>query len=323
MFTNRTLSSGIGGHDTPRRRVVAFPLGSAACLAACVLSPVPGRADDAHLDRAVPAQAEVVVMRAGRECFTSLIHASGYLMPRRAAVVMFVAPGYQVTEVLAKVGDTVKQGDVLARLAAPGSPPADKAKAPPGVDLRATANGLIVEDTAFVGMLTSEKAKPLFTLAVDGVIEASVSVPSVHILELKAGQVARLTTRDGGVLDGRVRRTPATIDPDTQMGATRLSIAAQKGLELAQFVRARIEAKRSCGIGVPTAALRRTSAGNLVQIVKDDRILDRPVKLGLSNETDTEITANVAEGDLVVASAGSSREGDSVKPVFSDLQDAR
>lgn len=283
--------------------------------------------------------------RAARECFTSLINASGYLVPRRAAAIMFVAPGYRVTAVLAKAGDTVKRGDVVARLA-PTSPPPDKAKAsgdtkapgdtrapgdrapgdtkaPADLALTSMASGLVLQGTAFEGMPTSEKGGPLFTLAVDGVIEASVDVPSVHILELKVGQVARLTTRDGRVLDGLVRRTPAAVDPASQMGATRLSIASAKGLEPSRFVRATIEARRSCGVGVPTAALRRTSAGPIVQVVKDDRILDRAVRLGLAGPTDSEVASGLAEGDLVVASTGSLREGDPVKPVFADLQDAR
>ncbi len=271
--------------------------------------------------RATPTRAEIVVARAARECFTSLIHASGYLVPRRSAVVMFVAPGYRVTQVLAKAGDTVKRGDVVAR-ATPASPPPDK-KAPADVPVTAMASGLVLQSTAFEGMLTSEKAGPLFTLAVDGEIEAAADVPSLHILELKTGQVARVTLSDGRVLDGRVRRTPAIVDPASQMGTTRLSIAAAKGLDPSRFVQATIEARRSCGVGVPTAALRRTSAGPIVQVVKDDRILDRSVTLGLASATDSEVASGLAEGDLVVASTGSLRDGDRVKPVFSDLQDAR
>ena len=57
--------------------------------------------------------------------------------------------------------------------------------------------------------------------------------------------------------------------------------------------------------------------------MKDDRILDRSVTLGLASATDSEVASGLAEGDLVVASTGSLREGDPVKPIFSDLQDAR
>lgn len=289
---------------------------------ACGIAVESSRAEDTGALRAVPQTAEIVVKRASRECFTGLIHASGYLVPRHSAVVMFVAPGYKIIEVRAKVGDTIKRGDVVAR-AAPATLSTEKGKAPPEVDLKASAAGLILQSTAFEGMLISEKTKPLFTIAVDGAIEASVDVPSVHLLELKAGQAARLTMRDGSTLDGLVRRTPAIVDAASQMGTTRVSIESAKGLEPSRFIRATIEARRSCGIGAPMAALRRTSAGTTVQIVQNDVIVDRSVKLGLANETDSEVTSGLSEGDLLVAGTGSSREGDRVKPVFSDAQDSR
>ena len=44
------------------------------------------------------------------------------------------------------------------------------------------------------------------------------------------------------------------------------------------------------------------------------------MQTGFHSDTDSEIRAGVREGDLVVANAGSSlRDGDRVKPVFSEV----
>ena len=263
--------------------------------------------------------AEVVVRRAAEKCFTSLVHASGYLVPRATAVVMLNAPGYRITEVRAKAGDTVKRGDVVAR-AAPITP--EKPGAPGDVDIRSLVAGTVLASTAVVGMPTSEKAPPLFTIAVDGTIEAAVAVPSVHILELAIGQAARVTMRDGGVQAAKVRRTPASVDPASQMGTARLSIDTAGKLEPSSFVLATIEARRSCGVGVPTAALRRTSAGTYVQVIADDVIARRAVTVDLADDADSEVATGLAAGDVVVVGPDASREGDRVTPVYADPRDA-
>ena len=285
----------------------------------------PCRAEDRSIVLPTPAPAEIAVRRATRECFTSLVHASGYFVPRQTAVILMPSAGYRVLEVRAKVGGSVARGDVVARLGAT-KPQGDKSKASEmkaveTVELKAPVAGVVLQSNAFEGMITSPMAKPLFTLAVDGEIEAAVEVPSVHILELKPGQPAHLSLRDGGLLEGRVRRTPAIVDPSSQMGTTRLSIDKGAGLEPSRFVGATIEARRSCGMGVPMSALRRTSAGTSIEVVVGDVITTRAVSLGLSNDTDSEVTSGLAEGDVFVAGAGSSRDGDRVKPVLTDPTD--
>jgi type II secretory pathway component PulC len=48
------------------------------------------------------------------------------------------------------------------------------------------------------------------------------------------------------------------------------------------------------------------------------------VSAGMVNDTDVEITKGLEEGDLVVASTDTSlRDGDRVRPIFANLQDAR
>ena len=82
------------------------------------------------------------------------------------------------------------------------------------------------------------------------------------------------------------------------------------------FASATIDATRSCGVSVPRTAVHHRTDGTSVQIVQDNTIEKRLVKVGLHSDTHTEIREGLREGELVVADAGSSlRHGDKVKPL--------
>jgi multidrug efflux pump subunit AcrA (membrane-fusion protein) len=292
-----------------------------AAIAAWVsLAVAPGQAEDR---RQTQAATEIIVQRVKQECFSSLVHASGYLVPRNAAVVMFNAPDYRITEVKAKAGDTIKKGDVVA-LATPLTPPANAPAGAADVSIKSLAAGLVVKSSIFPGMITSQKSAPLFLIAVDGEIEAAVDVLADHLSKLKQGQTVHLTTSDGIALEGRLRQLPGAIKPASQMGEARISIDGGEGLTPQLFVRATLESSRSCGLAAPRAALRRTAGGAQVQVIEGDVVVTHTVSAGMVNDTDVEITKGLEEGDLVVASTDTSlRDGDRVRPIFANLQDAR
>jgi multidrug efflux pump subunit AcrA (membrane-fusion protein) len=236
---------------------------------------------------------------------------------------MFNAPDYRITEVKAKAGDTIKKGDVVA-LATPLTPPANAPAGAADVSIKSLAAGLVVKSSIFPGMITSQKSAPLFLIAVDGEIEAAVDVLADHLSKLKQGQTVHLTTSDGIALEGRLRQLPGAIKPASQMGEARISIDGGEGLTPQLFVRATLESSRSCGLAAPRAALRRTAGGAQVQVIEGDVVVTHTVSAGMVNDTDVEITKGLEEGDLVVASTDTSlRDGDRVRPIFANLQDAR
>ena len=263
------------------------------------------------------AVASVVVRRVAKECFVQLVHATGYIVPRAAAVVMFNAPAFRITDVLVKAGETIGRGDVVAKAAPTVARPGDAGKAE--VSIRSLASGLVLKTTAFVGLPTSTGMDPLFTLALDGDLEAAVDVPATHAFELATGQVAHVGLRDGTTLDAHVRLAPVTIDTASQSAQARIAFDAGAKLTLGRFIRATIEANRSCGLGVPKSALVKSSEGSRLQIVEDDLVVTRTVQLGLANDADVEITSGLREGDSVVRNAGQAlHEGDRVKPTTDD-----
>jgi RND family efflux transporter MFP subunit len=161
--------------------------------------------------------------------------------------------------------------------------------------------------------------EPLFRIAVDNAIELEADVPSIHVPALAAGQTARAEIAAGRELSGQVRLVPAAIDQRTQLGRARISLERDPQLRLGMFVRATIDAKRSCGVSIPRSAVRYRTEGTSVQVVRDDTIETRSVQVGLNSDTNTEIVSGVRKGDMVVANAGSSlRDGDKVIPIVPD-----
>jgi multidrug efflux pump subunit AcrA (membrane-fusion protein) len=85
------------------------------------------------------------------------------------------------------------------------------------------------------------------------------------------------------------------------------------------FARANIDARRSCGIAVPRAAIDHLT----VQVVKGDIVETRKVKVGLVSDTSTEILEGLDVGEIVVADAGTSlHDGDRIKITFADDLDS-
>jgi RND family efflux transporter MFP subunit len=238
---------------------------------------------------------------------------------REEAVVTLDAPGASVVEVLASEGDRVTAGQALARVNRPSGPGPDGGTAKM-TTLRSPAAGVITRSTAAVGATASPMSPdPLFRIAVDNAIELEADVPSIHVPALASGQTARVEIAAGRELSGQVRLVPAAIDQRTQLGRARISLERDPQLRLGMFVRATIDAKRSCGISVPRSAVRYRSQGTSVQVVRDDIIETRLVQVGLQSDTNTEIVSGVREGDMVVANAGSSlRDGDKVIPIVAD-----
>jgi HlyD family secretion protein len=263
--------------------------------------------------------AQVVVVRATNACFSASIRVTGFLVAREEAVVTLDAPGASVVEVLASEGDRVTAGQALARVNRPSGPGPDGGTAKT-TTLRSPAAGVITRSTAAVGATASPMSPdPLFRIAVDNAIELEADVPSIHVPALASGQTARVEIAAGRELSGQVRLVPAAIDQRTQLGRARISLERDPQLRLGMFVRATIDAKRSCGVSVPRSAVRYRSQGTSVQLVRDDIIETRSVQVGLHSDTSTEIVSGVREGDMVVANAGSSlRDGDKVTPIVAD-----
>src|SRR5262249_46805579 len=263
-------------------------------------------------------QALVVVAKTANACFSDMVRVTGFIVPKREAVIGADQEGSKVTDLFVREGDTVTENQELSRLSPPQQQPGQPAGRTGPISLRAPAAGLITEVRTIVGAPASPQAGPMFRIAINNEIELDAEVPSVHMLKLNPGATARIS-RDGAPdLVGRVRLVSPQIDRTSQLGKVRIALTSNPSLKVGMFARANIDAKRSCGVAVPHTAIDRLT----VQVVKGNTIETRKVRVGLSSETSTEILEGLDVDEVVVADAGTSlHDGDQIKTMFADELD--
>jgi len=294
-----------------------------AALSSVLLVAVAPLALGAEKKKEAPQGAIVMVVKATNAYFSDMVRVTGFLVPRREAVVAVDQEGYRVAEVLVRDGDQVTENQELVRLGGPAAaaqaaqaaqqnPQAPRSST---ISLRAPAAGRIIQSTARAGQFASPQLGPLFRIAIDNEIELDAEVPYVHVLKLNPGATARITIDGGTEVLGRVRIVGPEIDRRTQLGKARLTIPRNPAIKVGMFARATIDANRSQGVSIPKSALDHST----VQVVRDNIVETRKVQVGLSSDTDIEIREGLKEGEIVVANAGTSlHDGDRIKPVFSD-----
>ncbi|TMJ46503.1 MAG: HlyD family efflux transporter periplasmic adaptor subunit [Alphaproteobacteria bacterium] len=272
-------------------------------------------------EKETPGQALVVVTKSTNACFSDLVRVTGFVVPRREAVVGADQEGSKVTDLFVREGDMVTDNQELARLSAPPQQPGGQQRASQApVSLRAPAAGLLTEVKTIVGAPASPQAGPMFRISVNNEIELDAEVPAVHMLKLNPGATVRISRDNAPDLVGRVRVVSPQIDRTTQLGHVRISVTNNPSLKVGMFARANIDAKRSCGVAVPRTAIDHLT----VQVVKGNTVETRKVRVGLVSDTNIEILEGLDVGETVVADAGSSlHDGDQIKTMFADEIDRR
>ena len=260
---------------------------------------------------AAPVGMAVTVTKASRTCFTDTLQVSGILVPREEVFVRPESEGLQVSQITVEDGERVTSGQILARLTRPeGQGPATTAT------VRAPAAGIVNHRFIRVGMTASARADPLFRIVVNGEVELQGDVPATRIGKLAVGQTARVELPGVGDVTGRVRQVAPEVDANTQLGRARISLGNDDKLKVGSYARAIVEVNRSCGATIPLSAVLYGPEGAVVQVVRDDRVETRRVRVGLLAGGNAEIREGLNEGDLVVARAGAFlREGDRVRPI--------
>jgi multidrug efflux pump subunit AcrA (membrane-fusion protein) len=271
-------------------------------------------------EKDTPSNAQVIVVKSTNACFSDLVRVTGFIVPRREAVVGADQEGSKVSDLLVREGDMVTDNQELARLTAPASQPgapSNAARSGP-VSLRAPAAGLVTEVRTVVGAPASPQAGPMFRISVNNEIEMDAEVPSVHLPKLNPGATVRISRDNAPDMVGRVRLVSPQIDRTTQLGHIRISLSNNPSLKVGMFARASIDAKRSCGVAIPRTAIDHLT----VQVVKGNTVETRKVRVGLVSDTSIEILEGLDVGEIVVADAGSSlHDGDQIKTMFADELD--
>jgi multidrug efflux pump subunit AcrA (membrane-fusion protein) len=264
-------------------------------------------------EKETPSNALVIVTKSTNACFSDLVKVTGFIVPRREAVVGVDQEGSKVADVLVREGETVSDNQELVRLT-PAQPGAAGGRSAP-TSLRAPAAGLVTEVKTIIGAPASPQSGPMFRISVNNEIELDAEVPAIHVMKLNPGATVRISRDDAPDLVGRVRLVSPQIDRTTQLGHVRISLTNNPSLKVGMFARASIDAKRSCGVAVPRTAIDHLT----VQVVKGNIVETRRVRVGLTYDNSTEILEGLDEGEIVVADAGSSlHDGDRIKTMFAE-----
>jgi multidrug efflux pump subunit AcrA (membrane-fusion protein) len=269
-------------------------------------------------EKETPSNALVIVAKSTNACFSDMVRVTGFVVPKREAVVGVDQEGSKVSDVMVREGDIVTDNQELARLTPPPAQPGAQGggqQRPAPTSLRAPAAGLVTEVRTVAGAPASPQAGPMFRISVNNENELDAQVPSVHMLKLNPGATARISRDDAPDVVGRVRLISPQIDRATQLGHIRISLPNNPSLKVGMFARANIDAKRSCGVAIPRTAIDHLT----VQVVKGNTVETRKVRVGLVSDTSTEILEGLDVGEIVVADAGSSlHDGDQIKTMFAE-----
>jgi multidrug efflux pump subunit AcrA (membrane-fusion protein) len=270
-------------------------------------------------EKETPNNAMVIVTKSTNACFSDLVRVTGFIVPRREAVVGVDQEGFKVSELLVREGDTVADNQELARLTPPPAQAAAAAGSRPApTSLRAPAAGLVTQVNTIVGAPASPQAGPMFRIAVNNEIDMDAEIPAVHMLKLNPGATVRISRDNGPDIVGRVRLVSPQIDRSSQLGHVRITLTSNPSLKIGMFAQASIDAKRSCGVAIPRTAIDHLT----VQVVKGNTVEMRKVRVGLVSDTSTEILEGLAVDEVVVADAGSSlHDGDKIKTMFAEELD--
>ncbi len=170
------------------------------------------------------------------------------------------------------------------------------------IGLRLIDPGNIIQTTDTTGLLVITQLQPIsviFTIAED-------QLQAVYTKQ-RAGQTLPVDAFNRDMLKKLASGTLTTIDNeiDQTTGTVKLrAIFNNSNFELFpnQFVIARLLQQEKRGVVlVPSAAIQRNSQSTYVYVVKPDSTATvRQVKVGTSDDNNTEITSGINEGEVVV-----------------------
>ena len=179
--------------------------------------------------------------------------------------------------------------------------------------------GVISAKSATLGSLT-QPGQELFRLIRGGRLEWRAEVPSADFGKLKPGDVARLTSPAGEVLEGKVRSLAASIDPQSRNGLVYVDLpvsTAASAIKAGMFARGEFDLgnRPALVVGQASVVLREGFA-YVYRLEGQDRVAETKVEIGRRQGDLLEILAGLsADARIVASGAGFLADGDRVRIV--------
>ena len=134
----------------------------------------------AMADASDSSERAVTVTAAKNVCFENTISVTGVVAPKKEVLVRPDREGLQILQINAQAGDTVRSGQVLARLIPPEGQPAGN------VEVQSPVAGLVTSSSAMVGAIVSAQGMPLFQIAEGGEMELVAETPVETLQTLRS-----------------------------------------------------------------------------------------------------------------------------------------
>lgn len=184
-------------------------------------------------------------------------------------------------------------------------------------EVRAPADGLVLARNATLGGIVSASAGPLFRIAIGSEFELAATIAETSLPRLEPGMPVEVVPAGSKQpLAGQIRRISPEVDQRSRLGMLYISIAEGNGVRAGNFARGEIEAVRRTCISVPASAVTFRGHDAFLQVVENGKVKTVPVTLGARADGHVEVGSGVAEGEEVVARAGTFvADGDLVTPV--------
>lgn len=184
------------------------------------------------------------------------------------------------------------------------------------MQIRAPADGLVLERHAEIGQTAVPGGAPLFRLSRDGQVEMVGQVAEQDLPRLAVGQPAEVSLTGIEVpFAGHVRLLGAVIDPQTRLGEVRVALQAHPDLRPGAFARGEVAVASTERPVLPQTAVLADARGTYVYLVNGEgRVERRDVRVAGTGRGGMVIAAGLEGGERVVTVAGAFlREGEKVR----------
>lgn len=186
--------------------------------------------------------------------------------------------------------------------------------------LRASQDGVIARRSVEVGQVVAA-GQAVFTLAVDGEREVSISLPEQSIGRFSVGQAVEveLWSQPDQRFPGRIREMAPAADPQSRTFAARVAFTeGEVPAELGQSARVFIASHAEVPLAVPLAAVSAEQGQPFVWVIdpQTQTVQRRMVRIGAYGDDQVPVLEGLSASDWVVAAGVQIlREGQSVRPV--------
>lgn len=207
-----------------------------------------------------------------------------------------VAPRFagSVREVRARVGDTVRAGEVLAMVESTTLAP---------FPLSAPFDGVVVDRHVALGETTGPE-RPAFVVTDLGTVWVDIAVYQKDAALVHAGQAVTIVAGyDVGEADGTIAWVSPLLDQATRTATARVVLPNPSGAwKPGMFVTAHVREPAPAALVVPRTALMQRGNGTVVFVADaHGHYAERPVRVGRLGRLRAELLAGLAAGERYAA----------------------